>query len=121
MDAEKLHDIIILQLTEAAGYLTSKELAEIAGVSVSTVKHMLPVLEEELAEIGVCLERKRGKGVRLFLTEEQRKSIEEKMRNMQKRSGLSAKKRKEYILETLLEFRPNYTIQLFSEELYVSK
>lgn len=110
---------IIRTLIELHDYITAKELSEIIGISSSTVKHNLNNVKEELSKFGVYLLIHQRRGMYLVATEEERERILKKIDKQYYQTSDSY--RKNYILDILLNYKTNYTIQLFTEELYISR
>lgn len=118
---DKLFSNIIRQLLETNDYITTAELAKSVGISESTVKHNLNDIELALGREGLSLSRRRGKGIALIASDSKRKEMQKTLESLNKQMPEYDFYRRNYILETLLEYHHNYTIQLFSEELCVSK
>ena len=112
---------VIRCLLENDGYVTTASLADMTGISVSSIKHNLNWIREELEKFQICLQSTPKKGFCLIATEEERFKALQKLEEEASRHKDSFIFRKGYILETLFDFKANYTIQLFSEELAVSR
>ena len=110
---------IVRALLDVHDYMTTDELAKMINVSASSIKHNIRNAREELGKYGIDLISVSKKGLCLDADNEQRvralKAIDES------ESPDSFFYRKNYILDTLLHYDSVYTIQLFAEELYVSR
>jgi len=108
-------------MLDTEGYITTATLSDITGISVSSIKHNLNWIRKELEQFDIQLQSTPKKGFRLNATEEERKKAFQKMEEEASKHADSFTFRKGYILDTLFQFPANYTIQLFSEELSVSR
>ena len=122
---DKIMDIIsekvIRSIVEVEGYIPASSLAEMTGISTSNIKHNLSHIKEELEKFNVVLQSIPKKGLCLLATQEQRSAIISAINQEVRQTSEFYTFRKEYILETLFLFQANYTIQLFMDELSVSK
>lgn len=112
---------VIRCIVEVEGYITTSDLAEMTGISTSNIKHNLSYVRKELEKFQVVLQSIPKKGICLTATQEQRKAIICALNQEVRKTSEFYTYRKEYILETLFWFQANYTIQLFMDELLVSK
>lgn len=116
-----LQEKVIRAMVEMYGFYSTDELSEMTGLSVSSIKHSLSdigkVIEEYEAKL-LCVPRK---GICLVATDEQREKILEELDSYANSNPESFFYRKNYILDILFNFPGNYTIQLFAEELCVSR
>ncbi len=112
---------VIRSIVEVEGYITASSLAEMTGISASNIKHNLSHIKEELEKFNVVLQSIPKKGLCLIATPEQRSAIISALNQEVRQTSEFYTFRKEYILETLFLFQANYTIQLFMDELSVSK
>lgn len=112
---------VIRSIVDIEGYITANSLAEITGISASNIKHNLTRIKEEIEKFNVTLQSIPKKGLRLIATPEQRQAIIQALNEEVSKTSEFYTFRKEYILETLFLFQANYTIQLFADELAVSK
>lgn len=112
---------VIRSIVDVEGYITANSLAELTGISASNIKHNLSQVKEELEKYQVVLQSIPKKGVCLIATPEQRQELIRVLNEEVSKTSEFYTFRKEYILETLYLFNANYTIQLFADELCVSK
>lgn len=112
---------VIRSMVDVEGYITANSLSELTGISTSNIKHNLSQIKKELEEFHVTLQSIPKKGVCLIATPEQRQMIRQALKEEVSKTSEFYTYRKEYILETLFMFPANYTIQLFADELGVSK
>jgi activator of the mannose operon (transcriptional antiterminator) len=119
MDA--ISEKVIRCLLETEGYVTTASLADMTGISISSIKHNLNWIREELEKFNIQLQSTPKKGFCLTATTEERMKAFQKLEEEASRHKDSFIFRKGYILETLFDFKANYTISLFSEELAVSR
>lgn len=101
--------------------MSTQELAERLSVSGSSIKHSMGDVREFLNEQGVSLVNIPQKGMRIEATEAQLKDLENLLEWQMNRDEASDGYRRDYIFETLFRYRKTYTLQLFAEELYVSR
>jgi len=118
---DTISEKVIRSLLEFDGYVTTATLADITGISVSSIKHNLNWVREELDRFNITLQSTPRKGFRLIASEAQRSEIFQYLEEEANGKAESFVFRKGYILDTLFQFPANYTIQLFSEELSVSR
>lgn len=111
----------VRELLRLYNFISVAELAERIGVSESSLKHRMNILRELLAEYDVKLEQLTGKGIRLEASEQQREELRSYLYEVSYNTSESDVYRKNYILKTLFEYQVNYTIQLFADELFVSR
>ncbi len=112
---------VIRSIVDVEGYITANSLADLTGISASNIKHNLSQVKQELEKFHVTLQSIPKKGFYLDATQEQRQEIIQALDEEVSRTSEFYTYRKEYILETLFLYRANYTIQLFADELAVSR
>lgn len=118
---DRICDIVIRCMLDGEGYVTIATLSDLSGISVSSIKQNLVWIRKELERFDIELKSTPKKGVRLIATEEQRQKALQKIEEEANEKTESFVYRKGYILDTLFMFPANYTIQLFAEELSVSR
>ena len=118
---DRISEKVIRCLLEADGYVTTATLAEMTGISVSSIKHNLNWIREELGKFDIEMQSTPKKGFCLLASEDECRKVLERLDEEVSQDNDSFIYRKGYILETLFDFKANYTIQLFSEELAVSR
>lgn len=112
---------VIRSIVDVDGYITANSLADLTGISASNIKHNLTQIKKELEKFHVSLQSIPKKGFLLVATPEQRQEIIQVLNETVSRTSEFYTYRKEYILETLFLYQANYTIQLFADELSVSR
>lgn len=112
---------VIRKIVDIEDYITANALADLTGISASNIKHNLSDIKKELEKFGVLLQSIPKKGFLLVATTEQRNEIISALNAEVNRTSEFYTYRKLYILETLFLYQANYTIQLFSDELSVSR
>ena len=110
---------IIRTLLDVHDYMTADELARIVNVSVSSIKHNIKDVREELKKYDIELLSIPRKGFCLDIDNSQRALTLQEIDNANSPDSFSF--RKNYILDTLFQYNSVYTIQLFADELYVSR
>lgn len=110
---------IIRTLLDVHDYMTADELARIVNVSVSSIKHNIKDVREELKKYDIELLSIPRKGFCLDIDNSQRALTLQEIDNANSPDSFSF--RKNYILDTLFQYSSVYTIQLFADELYVSR
>lgn len=110
---------IIRTLLDVHDYITADELARIVNVSISSIKHNIKDVREELKEYNIELLSIPKKGFCLDIDNSQRALTLQKIDNANSPDSFSF--RKNYILDTLFQYNSVYTIQLFADELYASR
>ena len=110
---------IIRTLLDVHDYMTADELARIVNVSVSSIKHNIKDVREELKKHDIELLSIPRKGFCLDIDNSQRALTLQEIDNANSPDSFSF--RKNYILDTLFQYNSVYTIQLFADELYVSR
>lgn len=116
-----LQEKVIRSMVDMYGFYSTDELSEMTGVSVSSIKHSLSDIADIIEEYNAKLLSVPRKGICLVATDEQRENILEELDSYANSNPESFFYRKNYILDILFNFPANYTIQLFSEELCVSR
>lgn len=112
---------VIRSIVDVEGYITANSLADLTGISASNIKHNLTQIKKDLEKFQVSLQSIPKKGFLLVATPEQRQEIIQVLNETVSRATEFYTHRKEYILETLFLYQANYTIQLFADELSVSR
>lgn len=112
---------VIRSIVDVDGYITANSLADLTGISASNIKHNLAQIKKELEKFNVSLQSIPKKGFLLVATPEQRQEIVQALDEAVSRTSEFYTYRKEYILDTLFLYQANYTIQLFADELSVSR
>ncbi|MCP1223199.1 transcription antiterminator [Sebaldella sp. S0638] len=110
---------IIRTLLDVHDYITADELARIVNVSISSIKHNIKDVREELKKHDIELLSIPRKGFCLDIDNSQRALTLQEIDNANSPDSFSF--RKNYILDTLFQYNSIYTIQLFADELYVSR
>ena len=110
---------IIRTLLDVHDYMTADELAKIVNVSISSIKHNIKDVREELKKYDIELLSIPRKGFCLDIDNSQRALTLQEIDNANSPDSFSF--RKNYILDTLFQYSSVYTIQLFADELYVSR
>lgn len=116
-----LQEKVIRSMVDMYGFYSTDELSEMTGVSVSSIKHSLSEIGDGVEAFGAKLLCVPRKGICLVATDEQREKILEELDSYANSNPESFFYRKNYILDILFNFPANYTIQLFAEELCVSR
>lgn len=116
-----LQEKVIRRMIDTYGFFTTDELSEMTGVSVSSIKHSLSDISHEIEKYEAKLLTAPRKGLCLVATEEQREMILDDLNEYANKDPESFYYRKNYILDTLFYYPAKYTIQLFAEELCVSR
>lgn len=78
-------------------------------------------VKEAFQENGITIENVPRKGIKLEASVAQRNDMYNHMQELAYSTPETKEYRKEYILKTLFEYSDNYTVQLFAEDLFVSK
>lgn len=112
---------IIKELLELYHYIMTEELAERIGISLSSVRHRMSRVKEEFQKYGIVIDTVPRKGMRLEASESQRSTMYHHLHALAGSTPEIREYRKDYILKTLFEYSDNYTVQLFAQELFVSK
>lgn len=116
---EAIEEKIIGGLLDVRGFIIVDDLAEMIGLSNSSIKHNICNVKDWLKKFNITLLSVPKKGICLEATKEQRQEIFNYI--SKSNSSDSFEYRKNYILNVLFQYKFNYTIQLFAEELYVSR
>lgn len=116
-----LQEKIIRAMVEMYGFYSIEELSEMTNISVSSIKHSLGDITEQIEEYGAKLLRVPRKGICIVASDKEREKIVEELDSYANSNPESFVYRKNYILDILFHFPANYTIGLFSEELCVSR
>ena len=106
---------IIRTLLDVHDYMTADELARIVNVSVSSIKHNIKDVREELKKYDIELLSIPRKGFCLDIDNSQRALTLQEIDNANSPDSFSF--RKNYILDTLFQYNSVYTIQLFADEI----
>ncbi len=118
---EGIVEKIAKELIDVHGNISTQELAERLGVSVSSIKHNLTSVRGLLREQGVNLLSIPQKGLCIDATEEQRDEIDNMLQRFANHNPISEEFRRDYIFHTVFQYQGSYTINLLAEELYVSR
>ena len=116
-----LQEKVIRAMVEMYGFYSIEELSEMTEISVSSIKHSLNEIAGQIEEYGAKLLRVPRKGICMVATDQERESIVEQLDSYANSNPESFFYRKNYILDILFHFPADYTIQLFSEELCISR
>lgn len=111
----------VWELLDLYNYISVAELAERIRVSESSLKHRMNEVKTMLTEQGVRLGQAIEKGIRLETSEQQREALRSLLYEIAYNTSESSEYRKDYILKTLFEYQINYTIQMFADDLFVSR
>lgn len=118
-------DLILIQITkellELYDSITTKELADRIGVSMSSVRHRMTEVKDLFAEYGIEVAAIPKKGILLEASAAERDTMYNHIQDLAYSTPETREHRKDYILKTLFEYSDNYTVQLFAEDLFVSK
>ena len=110
---------IIRALLDIHDYMTTDELAKMINVSNSSINHNMKNVRSELKKLNIELLSVPGKGLCLDVDNNQRVLTLQKIDDTDSPDSFSF--RKNYILDTLFQYNSTYTMQLFADELYVSR
>lgn len=118
MDAvvEKILNVLL----ETEDFLSSRKIAHKINMSESSVKHAIKEVRRVVSETGATLISISGRGIFLECDQFQKQEIR-KMILSNFHWPDSFTYRKNYILKILSQFSSNYTIQLFADDLGVSR
>lgn len=116
-----LQEKVIRAMVDMYGFYSIEELSEMTNISVSSIKHSLGDIAEQIEEYGARLLRVPRKGICMVASDKEREKIVEELDSYANSNPESFVYRKNYILDILFNFPANYTIGLFSEELCVSR
>ncbi len=112
--------LVLKAILNAKGPISSSQIAYSVGISTSSVKSFVKALRPIIEQEGGRLEGKPSVGFELYGSKEFFNRIEYLLQNNVDPS-YSFQERKKYILETLFNESPDYTIQLFADDLFVGK
>lgn len=112
---------IVKELLELYDSITTEELAERIGISLSSVRHRMNEVRELFGKYGIAVTSISKKGIKIEASTVQRNNMYNFIQGLAYSTSETKEYRKDYILKTLFEYSDNYTLQLFAEELYVSK
>ena len=112
---------IVKELLELYDSITTEELAERIGISLSSVRHRMNEVRELFGKYGIAVISISKKGIKIEASTVQRNNMYNFIQGLAYSTSETKEYRKDYILKTLFEYSDNYTLQLFAEELYVSK
>lgn len=116
-----LQEKVIRAMVDMYGFYSIEELSEMTEVSVSSIKRSLKDITKFIESYEGRLLRVQKKGICLVVTDQQRENILEALDSYANSDPESFYYRKNYILDILFNYPMNYTVQLFSEELCVSR
>lgn len=108
-------------MVDMYGFYSIEELAEMTEVSISSIKRSLKEITMFIESYDGKLLRVPKKGICMVVTDQQRERILEALDSYANENPESYYYRKNYILDILFNYPANYTVQLFSEELCVSR
>lgn len=118
-------DLILIQiareLLELYDSITTKELSDRIGISMSSVRHRMSEVKELFGKYGITVINVPKKGVKIEATADERDNMYNYIQELAYSTPETKEHRKDYILKTLFEYSDNYTVQLFAEDLFVSK
>lgn len=118
-------DLILIQITkellEVYDSITTKELADRIGISMSSVRHRMSEVKDIFGKYGITVINVPKKGVKIEATSIERENMYNYIQELAYSTPETKEHRKDYILKTLFEYSNNYTVQLFAEDLFVSK
>lgn len=118
-------DLVLLQITkellELYDSITTKELADRIGISMSSVRHRMSEAKELFGKYGITIVNVPKKGLQIEATTAERENMYNHIQELAYSTPETKEHRKDYILKTLFEYSDNYTVQLFAEDLFVSK
>lgn len=112
---------IVKELLELYDSITTEELADRIGISLSSVRHRMNEVRELFGKYGIAVISVSKKGIKIEASTAQRNNMYNFIQGLAYSTSETKEYRKDYILKTLFEYSDNYTLQLFAEELYVSK
>ena len=117
---EPIIEQIINLLLKKENPVSSKQIASDLNVSKSTIKNNMSNVKEVVNSAKIELKALQGTGYWLEGTELQKKFLKKIILNNEDKS-YSYNYRRHYILSVLTEPKSNYTIQLFADDLLVSR
>lgn len=112
---------IVKELVSVSCEMSAEELAKRIGISISTVKHSLVEVRDFCKKYDVNLINVPKKGYYIQASMEQKQLIKEELTLYMNSSEESDVYRRDYIIQSLFKYQGIYTLQLFSEELFVSR
>lgn len=112
---------IAKELLELYDSITPEELAERIGISLSSVRHRMSEVRKLFGKYGITVTSVSNKGIKIEASEVLRNNMYNFIQGLAYSTPETKEYRKDYILKTLFEYSDNYTVQLFAEDLYVSK
>lgn len=116
-----LQEKVIRAMVDMYGFYSIEELSEMTEVSISSIKRSLKEITAFIESYDGKLLRVPKKGICMVVTDQQRETILEALDFYANENPESYYYRKNYILDILFNYPANYTVQLFSEELCVSR
>lgn len=116
-----LQEKVIRAMVDMYGFYSIEELSEMTEVSISSIKRSLKEITAFIESYDGKLLRVPKKGICMVVTDQQRETILEALDSYANGNPESYYYRKNYILDILFNYPANYTVQLFSEELCVSR
>lgn len=116
-----LQEKVIRAMVDMYGFYSIEELSEMTEISVSSIKRSLKDITTFIEDYDGKLLRVPKKGICMVVTDQQRENILEALDSYANGNPESFYYRKNYILDILFNYPANYTVQLFSEELCVSR
>lgn len=116
-----LQEKVIRAMVDMYGFYSIEELSEMTEISISSIKRSLKDITTFIEDYDGKLLRVPKKGICMVVTDQQRENILEALDSYANGNPESFYYRKNYILDILFNYPANYTVQLFSEELCVSR
>ena len=116
-----LQEKVIRAMVDMYGFYSIEELSEMTEISISSIKRSLKDITKFIEDYDGKLLRVPKKGICMVVTDQQRENILEALDSYANGNPESFYYRKNYILDILFNYPANYTVQLFSEELCVSR
>lgn len=117
---EVITEKTIQLLLRSESILSAKEIASQINMSESSIKHNMKTLKQIVSKTGAKINSIPGKGVYLSATKKQRQELCELITTEKDKSS-SFYYRRNYILDILFKKNSNYTIQIFADDLGVSR
>lgn len=111
---------IIRCLLDATKPMTTAEIANEINMSVSSVKHSMKEVKKIITDFNIPIISEAKKGILFDISKDQKKNIENQLGHDSDKS-YSFIYRRNHILKILAKRNSNYTIQIFADDLGVSK
>ena len=116
-----LQEKVIRAMVDMYGFYSIEELSEMTNISVSSIKHSLGDIAEQIEEYGARLLRVPRKGICMVASDKEREKIVEELDSYANSNPESFVYRKNYILDILFNFPGKLYDRIVSEELCVSR